>query len=493
MAYRNYLVEYIAGAIGSADLVAYFFLRSFRLIKNNGLFGLVASNSIAEGDTRKIGLERLLKQKGTIITADTNIPWPGIAAVFISQIFMFKGNEWKGRYTLNKEQVSHISAFLSAQEEWTPKTLKINKDQSFIGSYVLGMGFTMNEEKALSYIQKNAKNKEVLFPYINGDDFNSSPEQTTFRWIINFWDWPLNRIAEGCWKDLTEDQKEQFIKGGSVPNDYPFMVANDFPDLLEIIRNEVKPEREKNRLATYREIWWQFAAKRYGLYHSIGMWKNFYKHPVKSEVINPTKDDMVLAVSRYTRHFVPSLVPNKYVFSDSLVIFKPRCPNLFLSSTIFQDWCWKQGSRLGSTTLRVTPSDCFDSYPFPEKYAPCISNLETSFYELRREIMTTEQIGLTDLYNRFHNPEVSDERIERLRAYQRELDEGVKTSYDWDDLSLNHGFHKVGYLVDGDDVRYTICEETRVEILRRLSLLNKARWEEEQGRALSKKGRRKTK
>ncbi len=354
----------------------------------------------------------------------------------------------------------------------------------------------MSEDEARAFIEKDSRYVEALFPYLNGDDLNSSPEQKPSRWVINFWDWPLDRDAEGDWLGATQKQKDEYIRDGSVPANYPFRVACDFPDLLEIVRDNVKPQRDKlndsNSTGRKRKyFWWLYGGDSKNLYYSIGRGGSFYKQPAMTKKV-PIEEENVLVSTIHTRYFTPSLLPNIYVFTHALVVFKPSCPNLFLSSTIFQDWSWKQGSRLGSTTLRFTPSDCYETFPFPEKYAPCISNLEAPFYELRREIMTTEQIGLTDLYNRFHNPEDSDARIERLRAYQRELDEGVKSSYGWYDLSLNHGFHKVGYLVAGDDVRYTISEETRVEILRRLSLLNKARWEEEQGRALPKKGKRKT-
>ncbi|MEI3002726.1 MAG: hypothetical protein V8T86_17865 [Victivallis sp.] len=83
-AYRDYLVKNIADdARGSADLVAYFYLNNFDLLKDGGFFGLIACNTIAEGDTRQVGLERLLKQGATIIAADPNMPWPGKAAVVI--------------------------------------------------------------------------------------------------------------------------------------------------------------------------------------------------------------------------------------------------------------------------------------------------------------------------------------------------------------------------------------------------------------------------
>jgi hypothetical protein len=60
--YRDYLVEYLAnGTKGSADLCAYFFLRANQLIQANGHLGLVATNTIAQGDTREVGLDQIVK------------------------------------------------------------------------------------------------------------------------------------------------------------------------------------------------------------------------------------------------------------------------------------------------------------------------------------------------------------------------------------------------------------------------------------------------
>ncbi len=44
---------------GNADLVAYFFLRAARLLRRVGGFGLIATNTLAQGDTREVGLDQL--------------------------------------------------------------------------------------------------------------------------------------------------------------------------------------------------------------------------------------------------------------------------------------------------------------------------------------------------------------------------------------------------------------------------------------------------
>ena len=479
-AYRDYLVNQIAdGAKGSADLVAYFYLNAYDLLKNGGVFGLIACNTIAEGDTRQVGLERLLKQSATIIAADPNMPWPGTAAVVISPAFIVKNIPWHGKYVLSGKEVETISAFLSAQEEWSPKVLKANANQSYIGSYVLGMGFTMSEAEAKAFIERDPKNAEVLFPYLNGDDLNSDPEQKPSRWVINFFDWPLDRAAEGSWSTATEKQKKDYFSSGHVPSDYPARVAADFPELLDIVREKVKPERDKNNRACYRNFWWHFGEKRPALYHTIGRGASFAKHPDEWERICDV--EQVLVNARVSKYFTPSFVPNRFVFHEKIVIIlKPGYSGFaYMISSIVQDWTWKQSSTLG-TGLNFSPTDAFETLPFPLGEDTRLDGVGRAYYVLRNEIMRRYAIGLTKLYNAFHNLEVQEAKINELRQLQKQIDEAVRDSYGWRDIDLEHDFHAVGYLPSNDNIRYTISEPARIEILRRLAILNKQRWQEEQ-------------
>src|SRR5262245_14063792 len=72
-----------------------------------------------------------------------------------------------------------------------PYQLVANANKSFQGSIVLGMGFVLTPEEAQEFIAKDAHNREVLFPYLNGEDLNSRPHQSPSRWVINFKERPL--------------------------------------------------------------------------------------------------------------------------------------------------------------------------------------------------------------------------------------------------------------------------------------------------------------
>ena len=62
------------------------------------------------------------------------------------------------------------------------------------------------------------------------------------------------------------------------------------------------------------------------------------------------------------------------------------------------------------------------------------------------------------------------------------MDDAVLAAYDWADLDLSHGFHKVGYLPESDRLRFTISESARLEVLRRLTALNRQRYDKEVAR-----------
>ena len=85
----------------------------------------------------------------------------------------------------------------------------------------------MSKEEAEALINRDARNADVLFPYVNGEDLNSRPDSTGSRWIINFFDWPEEH-------------------------------AKAYPDCYEIVRQRVKPARDRNTRESRRRYWWRY-------------------------------------------------------------------------------------------------------------------------------------------------------------------------------------------------------------------------------------------
>jgi len=134
---------------GSADLCAYFFLRSSQLVQLNGMCGLLATNTIAQGDTREVGLDQLVAEGWTISRAVSSRKWPGVANLEVAHMWLRCGN-WHGLHYLDDKQVKGITPHLTllGAINGKPYPLHSNTDKSFIGSYVLGAGFLLKPEEA---------------------------------------------------------------------------------------------------------------------------------------------------------------------------------------------------------------------------------------------------------------------------------------------------------------------------------------------------------
>ena len=483
--YRDHLVLYLAdGRRGSADLCAYFYLRAVQVLRPGGTFGLLAVNTIAEGDTRQVGLEAMLQHGIALYAARPNFEWPGAAAVVASAVHGVRC-AWGGTRRINGAVVSTISAFLSAEDEWSPKPLQANAGKSFQGSILVGTGFTMSPAQAQEHIVRDARNAEVLFPYLNGEDLNSHPEQQASRWVINFWDWPLDRsVEDGVWARADERQRQLWLREGRVPADYPGRVAADFPELLDIVRRLVKPERDHNNRAVYRDKWWHYAEKRPALYHAIGRGQAFARHP-EGWLKCAQMPGRVFACSLVSKYFAATPCMPVTVFSHMTGVFITESWDEFalLCSSLHEVWARKNSSSL-ETRLRYLPSEIYETFPRPEGATTALHLLGERFNGQRAEWCRANG-GLTTLYNAIHNPDRQDAQLASLRTLLSDIDYALFAAYGWEDLNPEHGFHEVSSLPANDRLRFTISETARLEVLRRLSALNRQRYQEEQDAAQS--------
>ncbi|HWG05644.1 MAG TPA: DNA methyltransferase, partial [Beijerinckiaceae bacterium] len=278
--YRDWLPLINPDSNSSADIVAHFFRRSFSMLRPDRALGLIATKTIGQGDTREGGLALIIADGGAISRVTKRIKWPGEASVIVSVIHIVKG--LTSEAMLDDAPVSRISAYLvEGNLDRSPVSLATNARIAFQGSIILSLGFTFDDQPTLAgkanplstiecLIQANPRNSERIFPYIGGEEINSDPRQLHKRYAIDFFDRPLNRDpALPSWADMAERERSLCLTKGSVPADYPFDVAEDWPDLISIVRRRVKPERDVQKRKALRERWWQYADKRPGLYGSI--------------------------------------------------------------------------------------------------------------------------------------------------------------------------------------------------------------------------------
>ncbi|MCY4234373.1 MAG: N-6 DNA methylase [Bacteroidetes bacterium] len=478
-AYPEWLKSIHSDSHGNSDYSAHFFRRSFNLLRGGGTLGLIATNTISQGDTRSTGLRWICEHGGDIYQVQRRYKWPGEAAVIVSVIHVFNG-DYVGTKILDRKRVGMISAFLfNAEVHSDPKVLKQNLGKSFQGSVILGMGFTFDDStrnqgvatpisEMERLIFEKPNNQEVIFPFIGGDEFNKSPTHSHYRYCINFHDWPLRRNKLGVnWGDVNQDMKKEWLREGIVPLDYPFPTASDWPELLMIVEEKVKPTRAhltKNAIGLKRKkFWWQYGSLAKKLYDA-------------------TSDlNRVLAISQATPYIQFAFIDSNQVFQDSLIIlalptFASYCT---LQSRIHEAWSLFFGSSLGTTPYYI-PSDCFQTYPFPLDWEthPSLEAAGEEYYNFRADLMVQNNEGMTKTYNRFHHPEERSPDIIQLRKLHADMDRAVLDAYGWTDIPTDCEF-LLDYEIDHETwgkkrkpYRYRWPDEVHDEVLSRLLDLN---------------------
>lgn len=423
------------GSHGNADLVAHFFRRAYSLLREGGAFGLIASNTISQGDTRESGLLRIVLSGGTIYRATRRLKWPGEAAVVVSTVHIAKRLTEKQRPELQIDgrEASRISAFLvDGQNDESPSQLTANDDKAFIGTYVLGMGFTFDDAAAAKgtgtplaemhrLIASEARNRERIRPYIGGEEINNDPRMNHGRYVIDFEDFPFRRDGGlKSWSLSQTEERSAMLQEGVVPSDYDLPVANDWPELLGIVERLVKPDRDTDNRPHYRKFWWRFAERRRALDRALDRLSRTW------------------ALSRVSPMLMIGRASADVTFAESAVVFpfSTFAPLSVLQSRVHEVWARFFSSSL-EDRLRYAPSDCFQTFPFPVDFENN-EHLEATgraYHDYRAELMIARNEGMTPTYNRFHDQDCSDLAIARLRELHAEMDRTVLEAYGWVDLA----------------------------------------------------------
>jgi len=197
---REWYVNVLAGGrTGNSDLVGYFLLRAFRLLDSMGCLGLIATNTVAQGDTREVGLDQLVASGLTITRAVQSRPWPAAsAALEFSAVWGTRSPVAEGAERVaDGSRVAAISTLLEPEGRVSgaPVGLDENAGLTYNGVYLLGKGFVIGESVADAWIEVDPRNREVLAPYLNGEDVNSRPDLSASRWAIDFGDMSEERAS----------------------------------------------------------------------------------------------------------------------------------------------------------------------------------------------------------------------------------------------------------------------------------------------------------
>jgi hypothetical protein len=440
-------------ADGGSDLVAFFFLGAFNRLCAFGTAGLVATNTIAQGETRRAGLGQILTLGGMIYYAKGRLNWPGTAAVVASIVHFCKSTPKMACY-LNGRSVDRISTFLMPGfVDKDPEPLHANEGRSFGGAKIYGQGFVLTPMEKDALCASNVQNSERILRYLGGEEINSHPDQASNRYVIHFGTMTLEEAR--CW-----------------------------PELLRIVEERVKPERDRrtdNEIARrQKEYWWRYRSDT-------------------PQLRKATADlERCLAASQVSKHLALTFEPPNQVFSHAVNVFAFESWSSFcaLQCRVHEIWARFFGSSM-KDDLRYTPSDCFETFPFPENWEshPALEAAGTVYYEFRAALMIRNEEGLTKTYNRFHDPDERDPDIVKLRELHAAMDRTVLDAYGWIDMPTDCGF-LLDYEIDEEDWgnkkkpwRYRWPGEVREEVLARLLELNAERAKEEMRSGVNVKGR----
>ncbi len=442
------------------DLVAYFFRRCYELQRLRGTLGLISTNSISQGDTRKGGLSYICNSGGTVFSATRRLRWPGQAAVIVAVVHLSKGLH-AAKTVLDGIEVDQITAFLFHRGgNDDPKQLRANEKVAFNGVYILGMGFTFDDakENATSIsemnriLEANPKAVERIRAYIGGEEVNDSPTHSPIRYVIN-----LSGLSE-------EEARQQY------------------PYLMTILEEKVKPERLQKAADVAAFPWWRFWRERAEMQNAI------------------EKLDRFLVCARHQPNWALAFLPPGVTPSDALVVFAIDDYARFaqMQSRTHEVWAKFLGSSI-KDDLRYTPTDCFETFPFARSEFDLldVSNAGQVYYDFRISLMSRNDEGFTATYNRFHSPHDGDTGIAELRRLHSAMDVAVLRAYGWNDLAdqaSQPDFCQflLDYEEDEDDAasqsstrqkkkpwRYRWPDDFRDEVLARLLELNEQRHKEE--------------
>jgi restriction-modification enzyme MmeI-like protein len=366
---------------GVQDLAVYWFRRAADQMRPGARAGFVATNSVSQGRARKASLNHVVERGGVITDAVSRQKWPGEAVVNVSIVnWVREPAEPPGRFELDGREVVGISTRLRESkipiEEYEPLTSNLKR--AFQGPMPVGRGFLVEASEA-EHLRRDPDYAAVVRPYLIGEDITNATDQRPRRWIIDFG---------------TRSLEE----------------AMAYPKALDILRERVKSEREKNNDQFRREHWWLLGRPVLAMRQALeGLSRYIAGNRYGKRVLFTWQEPSVC----------PSDLTNVFAFDDDYAMG-------VLTSAVHQVWARSESSTL-RVDFRYTPTSCFETFPWPEPDARQRERIGTLAAELiaaRQAITVRENIGLTAFYNA-----VDEGAWQAVAKLHRDLDHAILAAY----------------------------------------------------------------
>jgi hypothetical protein len=370
--------------VGIKDYCVYWFRKAHDTLEPDSRAGLVGTNSVSQNRARSASLQYILDEGGAIVDAVSSQDWPGEASVDVSIVNWIKTpSAPPAARRLDGADIDEpISASLRplSLAVDTAAELVANRGFAYYGPIPGGQGFIIEEAEALGLLDSHGRPwREVVRPYLTGDDILSRPDQGPSRWIIDF-----------GFKSLEE--------------------AMRFDDALKIVRERVKPQRDRTRRESYRRNWWRFSEP---IREMRGRLSGLDRY-----IVAPAQGKRILFVwaDAWT---CPSNLTTVFALDDDFSMG-------VLTSSAHRAWLLAQSSTLENRT-RYTTSSVFTTFPWPERQSDEVASIARELVEVRASLSAHHEIGLMDLYNL-----MEDGGFRELAQLHVRLDGMVAAAYGWE-------------------------------------------------------------
>ena len=420
---------------GGADFVVHFWDYAAELLRGKGTklrrFGFITTNSVTQTFSRRV-IERHMKDKPplSLIFAVPNHPWlkqADKAAVRIAMTVAVRGEREGILAKSVRERGLNTDTPTVELEARTGKVLAN-----------LSLGADLSQARPL------LANELLASPGIklHGSGFIVTPKQAQSLGLgkVPGLDRHIRPYRHG--RDLT-----QRPRGVMVIDLYPLResdVRDHFPDVYQHVHDRVKPERDQNKRASYREKWWIFGEPRTELREFLDDLERYIATVETSK-------------HRFFQFLDAAVRPDNMLVAIGL---HDAAHLSLLSSSLHVRWMLAAGARLGiGNDPRYSKSRCFDPFPFQD-----ISELSQATVDRLRDLgerldrhrkdrlATHEHLTMTGLYNVLERvraleagtDELSLSESERdvwdagqvgiLQELHDEIDAEVLRAYGWDDL-----------------------------------------------------------
>jgi type II restriction/modification system DNA methylase subunit YeeA len=401
---------------GMADYCVYWFRKAHESIPENHFAGLVATNTVRENYTRTASLDYILAHNGDIVEAVVTKEWTGEAAVNVS-IIAWKKGEFTGQKYLYIEDVktkklieiavTHINSSLSLYTDVVgAKVLQVQKEpkQVFLGQTHGHEGFLLEKDEALKLLAKNPSYKNVLFPFLVGEEFIDNIGSQPKRFVIDFDGMEINE-------------------------------ARKYKKLYEIVQQKVYPSREKRAKEQIDENITLLAnnAKAKTNKHHINFFNYWWR-------LSYSREDMKKQIAKLKKYIVCSAVSQRNIFdfvctdihpNAALVVFTFEDDYSFgiIQSKIHWAWWKAKCSTLGNT-YRYTMHSVWETFPFPQKptlkQVQKIAKIAKELRDYRRQVLENNNETYRDLYR---NLELGGKNP--LKDLHEKLDKAVMEAYNF--------------------------------------------------------------